>query len=189
MELCECGCGMFRCWDCTHQDESPIGRKEQNLKKMRRVDMQVNDKVILMANKEEGWEQEIGIITTIQDQEKYPGMYIVQIIETPTKMDDSDDDDGIREVHEDFIIPYPTGRKERNIRKMWDFGRNYGSRHGRMTSHRNYLVQEQNARNLMMQMNFAEIEMLVMASYLKCKGDCPLLKLLFPPKSDSQLKE
>ncbi len=61
-----------------------------------------NDKVILKANAEESWPEELGVVTVVQDQNKYPGMYIVQITETPLVMDE--DDDGIREVHEDNMM-------------------------------------------------------------------------------------
>lgn len=61
----------------------------------------IDDEVILKANAEENWPKEYGIVTTVQDQNKYPGMYIVQITETPLEMEDSDD--GIREIHEDNI--------------------------------------------------------------------------------------
>lgn len=59
------------------------------------------DKVILKANAEENWPEELGVIIKVEDQNKYPGMYIVQIIETPLEM--KDNDDGIREIHEDNI--------------------------------------------------------------------------------------
>ena len=59
------------------------------------------DKVILKANTEENWPEELGVIIEVQDQNKYPGMYIVQVIETPLEMEDNDD--GIREIHEDNI--------------------------------------------------------------------------------------
>ena len=61
-----------------------------------------HNKVILKANIEEGWPEEKGVVIEVQNQNEYPGMYIVQIIETPFKMEESDD--GIREVHEDNLI-------------------------------------------------------------------------------------
>ena len=59
------------------------------------------EKVILKANVEEGWPEELGVIVEVEDQDNYPGMYVVQIIETPLKMEESDD--GIREIHENSL--------------------------------------------------------------------------------------
>jgi len=28
MELCDCGCGMFRCWECVHKDEKQLAELE-----------------------------------------------------------------------------------------------------------------------------------------------------------------
>lgn len=55
-----------------------------------------NDKITLKANVEEGWLEELGVVAEVENQEKYPGMYIVQVAETK-------DDDGIREVDESNI--------------------------------------------------------------------------------------
>ena len=62
----------------------------------------VHNKYILKANVVEDWPEELGVIIEVEDQNKYPGMYIVQVIETPILMEDIDD--GIREVHEDNLI-------------------------------------------------------------------------------------
>ena len=81
-------------------------------------------------------------------------------------------------------------KKNRELRKMYDFGRNYckrgftisvGGRRAGRTSARNYLIQSENAGKLSfnMNMNYAEVEKLVFASYLKCNSNCPFLKLLF----------
>ena len=58
-----------------------------------------NDRVILPANKEEGWVEERGIVIDIPSRE-YPHMYGVQIDDI-YKVDEFDD--GIREVHGDDI--------------------------------------------------------------------------------------
>jgi len=57
----------------------------------------VGDKVVLPATDEPGNEQpeEQGEVIEVEDQLLYPGMYIVQV---PPQ---GDDDDGMREVHED----------------------------------------------------------------------------------------
>jgi len=49
------------------------------------------------------------------------------------------------------------------------------------TTCRNYLVQAHKAKTLMMNMNYAEIELAIMASYMKCHNDCPFIKMIFPP--------
>lgn len=51
--------------------------------------------VILPANVEEGWPEQKGTVTEVQDQKKWPGMYIVEV--EPDQ--DDPEDDGIREVH------------------------------------------------------------------------------------------
>lgn len=56
------------------------------------------DKVVLKANKEEGWSEEQAVIITVQNQNKYPGMYLVAV--DP----ENEYDDGIREIHEDNFI-------------------------------------------------------------------------------------
>ena len=88
-----------------------------------------HDKVILPANEEEGWVEEIGIITAVQDQEKYPGMYLVQVIETPKEMDDNDD--GIREVHETGMV---LSNKRTKAEKLKDFAEIYGGKNGRLVN-------------------------------------------------------
>jgi len=63
------------------------------------------DRVLLKANVEENWSRAYGIIIEVENQNKYPGMYIVQITEIDIPMEDSDD--GIREIHEDNITLQP----------------------------------------------------------------------------------
>lgn len=59
----------------------------------------IHDEVTLKANKKEGWPEELGVVTEIEDQDKYPGMYVVQVVETPLEMGEMMD--GLREIHED----------------------------------------------------------------------------------------
>ena len=59
----------------------------------------VNDEVVLPANAEEGWPEEIATVVVVQDQKKYPGMYIVQVVE---RIDFGDD--RLREIHEHNMI-------------------------------------------------------------------------------------
>lgn len=56
------------------------------------------DKVILKANVEENWLEECGVIITVEDQNKYPGMFLVAV--DPQ----NEYDDGIREIHEDAMV-------------------------------------------------------------------------------------
>jgi hypothetical protein len=63
-------------------------------------------RVELAANAEEGWEQEFGTVTTVEDQKKYPGIYIVKVDE---KYKAHPGDDRIREVHESGLRPVGGG--------------------------------------------------------------------------------
>lgn len=57
------------------------------------------DKVVLKANKKEGWPRETGTVIEVCDQEKYPGMYGVEVDNVSDP-----DDDGIREVHASQMV-------------------------------------------------------------------------------------
>jgi hypothetical protein len=59
------------------------------------------DKVVLKANLEEGWSEQSGIVSVVEDQIKYPGMYLVAV--DPEDDPEDEFDDGIREVHENHI--------------------------------------------------------------------------------------
>lgn len=64
----------------------------------------VGDRVILPANAEEGWPEERGEVIEVQDQAQWPGMLVVGVDEEYLG-NDGDDDDGIREVHENDVQP------------------------------------------------------------------------------------
>lgn len=94
----------------------------------------------------------------------------------------------------DFICRLNTNltNEQRAAIKSSQFGEIYGSVTGRMRSNSKakqaismatYLIQDMKATNMMMQMDFAKVEQLTMASMIKCKGDCPLLELAFPTKA------
>lgn len=58
----------------------------------------VGERVVLIAVPEEGWREQRGYVWGVE--EDYPGMLIVHV---DAEYQDGPEDDGLREIHEDYV--------------------------------------------------------------------------------------
>ena len=56
------------------------------------------------------------------------------------------------------------------------------------TTMANYLKQDVQATNMMIQMNYADTERRVLAHFIKCGNDCPFIEMLFPEVKNEKTK-